>query len=67
MGGIVTTTEGALEVEVEVATTAGTALTAGADDEDAVAPVALTVAVTAALTDTAAAVGAVTATVGTIF
>lgn len=63
MGGIVTTTEGALEVEV--ATMAGTALTAGADDEDAVAPVALTVAVTTALTDTAAAVGAATA--GTIF
>ena len=65
MGGIVTTTEGALEVEVKVAATAGTALTAGADDEDAVAPVVLAVAVIAALTDTAAAVGAVTA--GTIF
>lgn len=59
VAGIVTTTEGALDVEVEVAT----APAAGADDEDDVAPVDLAVAVTAALLDAAAGVG----TAGTIF
>ena len=61
VAGIVTTTEGALEVEVEVEV--ATALAAWADDEDAVAPVDLAVAVTTALLDAAAGVG----TAGTIF
>ena len=65
VGGIVTTTEAEGALEIEVAAMAGTALAAGADDDDAVAPAALTEAVTTALLDTAVAVGA--ETVDTIF